>query len=111
MSIDINTIIAVIMAAIAFWVGWRGTHSDDKNLQNIDHESVRRTAYNEGRIDSKLDTISATVSRMDSKLDRVDASIDKLSERITAVEQSAKSAHHRIDGIEGKKTKSEGDIK
>jgi len=103
MKIDINLLLTIGGMVIALFIGFWANKNSSNELRNHESEAIKQSAYNDGRIDSKLDAISATVSRTDANIENLKVSINNVETRLAKVEESTKSAHHRLDRISDNK--------
>jgi|GEM_PF-3666461 len=95
--IDINLLIAIGGILVAFFTLFFATRNGNREYDADEHERLKADAYKEGKIDSKLDDISNTVSRTDNNIQEIKKDISSINGRLTVVEQSTKSAHKRLD--------------
>jgi len=103
MRIDINLLLTIIGMIIGLFIGLWANKNSSNELKNQESEAIKRTAYNDGQIDSKLVSISDTVSRIDTNVENLKKNINNVEARLTKVEESAKSAHCRLDRLSDNK--------
>ncbi|MEA4922137.1 MAG: hypothetical protein VB031_02080 [Eubacteriaceae bacterium] len=103
MKMEVGLLIAVIGLIITLILGLRSNRTSSDELRNQENESLKRSAYNEGKIDAKLDSISATVTRTDTNVENLKSDITDVKTRLTKVEESNKQAHDRLNRIAGNK--------
>lgn len=105
MRIDINLLLTIIGIIIALLIGLKSNKNSSAELQNQEHDTIKHAAYNDGRVDAKLDNISTTVARTDTNVENLKTDIRNIDKRLVKVEESTKSAHHRLDQICAEKEK------
>jgi len=103
MRIDINLLLTIIGMIIGLFIGLWANKNSSNELKNQESEAIKRTAYNDGQIDSKLVSISDTVSRIDTNVENLKKNINNVEARLTKVEESTKSAHCRLDRLSDNK--------
>ena len=102
-KIDINLIFVIIGILITFWGTNHQNKSSDKEMEEEEHERIRKEATEQTELKVSLQSIDKKVTKIGTDIEDLKKSQDAFNRRLIVVEESTKSAHHRIDRIEGKK--------
>lgn len=86
------TVLSIISTVCAIVFGYKAYRRNQKADDVTEAQKLTR-------METKLDSISGSVSRIESNQHDQSLSIAGLSERVTRVEESAKQAHKRIDAL------------
>lgn len=86
------TVLSVVASICAIVFGYKAYRRNQKSDDVTEAQKLTR-------METKLDSISGSVSRIESNQHDQSLSIAGLSERVTRVEESTKQAHKRIDAL------------